>query len=68
MPLYEFHCRTCGEDFEEFVFPSEPEDAIPCPSCGTDHPERRLSVFGVGTEGATSPRSSASSCGTGSFG
>ncbi len=63
MPLFEFHCRSCGQDFEEFLFPSEPEDAVECPSCGADHPERRLSVFGVGAEG-----SSQASCGTGSFG
>jgi putative FmdB family regulatory protein len=45
MPIYDFHCRTCGEEFEALV---RAQDATPhCPSCrGTDL-ERLLSGFAV---------------------
>jgi putative FmdB family regulatory protein len=34
MPLYPFHCRSCGEDFERFLRPAEAALGVPCPSCG----------------------------------
>ena len=45
MPLYDFHCRSCGNEFEALV---RAQDAPPtCPSCrGTDL-ERLLSAFSV---------------------
>jgi putative FmdB family regulatory protein len=45
MPIYDFRCRTCGEEFEALV---RAQDAAPhCPSCrGTDL-ERLLSGFAV---------------------
>ena len=45
MPMYDFHCRTCGKEFEALV---RAQDAPPhCPSCrGTDL-ERLLSGFAV---------------------
>jgi putative FmdB family regulatory protein len=45
MPIYDFHCRTCGKEFEALV---RPQDGAPqCPSCrGTDL-EKLLSGFAV---------------------
>ncbi len=32
MPIYEYRCAKCGEEFEELVFD---ETAPACPSCGS---------------------------------
>jgi len=42
MPLFDFHCRACGHQFEALVRSGHPPV---CPSCqGTDL-ERQLSTF-----------------------
>lgn len=47
MPLYDFHCRACGHEFEALV---RPADAPQCPECrGTDL-ERLLSTFVASSE------------------
>jgi putative FmdB family regulatory protein len=44
MPLYEYECRTCRQQFEALV---RTGDTPACPSChGTDL-ERLLSTFGM---------------------
>ena len=37
MPLYEFSCAKCGEQFEELVMSSKPEAIakVVCPECGS---------------------------------
>ena len=42
MPLYEFCCSKCGNQFEQIVFASDKEP-IECPRCGATKPERLLS-------------------------
>jgi putative FmdB family regulatory protein len=32
MPIFEFHCDKCNQDFEKLVFGSDPE--VECPTCG----------------------------------
>ena len=45
MPLYDFHCRGCGHEFEALV---RTGDAAPvCPSCKGQDIERLLSSFAV---------------------
>ncbi len=44
MPLYEFKCRGCGEEFEGLV---RTGDTPACPSCKNEDLERLISVFGV---------------------
>ena len=60
MPLYDFHCRRCGEEFEELVSASA---TPPCPACGAPDPERQLGSFAgpftVGLRGAAARRSNA---------
>lgn len=42
MPLFDFRCRACGEEFEALVrAPAEPA----CPSCGATGLDRLLSGF-----------------------
>jgi putative FmdB family regulatory protein len=51
VPIYEYRCGACDERFDELV--RHLEDPVRCPACGSEHPERLLSVFaGVGRSGA----------------
>ena len=59
MPIYEFRCRDCGNQFEQIIRAS----ATPaCPSCKSAELERLLSTFAVAT---STPRTqvSAAPCG-----
>jgi putative FmdB family regulatory protein len=60
MPVYEFRCRSCGEQFEELVRSSENPS---CPACGAPDPERVFSAFSkppkIGLRGAEARRSNA---------
>ena len=40
MPIHDFKCRACGEEFEELV---RGDDAPACPACGEGGAERLLS-------------------------
>ncbi|MBI4409266.1 MAG: zinc ribbon domain-containing protein [Gemmatimonadetes bacterium] len=46
MPVYEYHCASCGEDFTHVETMREHEGAHPqCPKCGSTQVEQRLSAF-----------------------
>jgi putative FmdB family regulatory protein len=47
MPIYEYHCTSCGERFEALVASTERAKAR-CPHCGALRVERLLSTFAVG--------------------
>ena len=49
MPIYEFTCETCSEDFETLVRSSDWEGEVECPGCGSEKLEKRLSVFAAGS-------------------
>ncbi|UCF33516.1 MAG: zinc ribbon domain-containing protein [Phycisphaerales bacterium] len=45
MPLYEYVCTSCNNEFEE-LSPSTSRGRTPaCPECGSDSVNRKLSVF-----------------------
>ena len=49
MPLYEYNCSYCGEEFEELVTSSTPDDEVECPTCEREGGSvRRLSTFATG--------------------
>ena len=65
MPLYEYACRQCANEFEALVRASETPN---CPSCHSDDLQRKLSVFaahtaGAGAQGAMPSMGSCGSCG-----
>jgi putative FmdB family regulatory protein len=47
MPIYDFQCRACGEEFEALVRPQDP--AAACPSCRSADVEKLLSGFAMKT-------------------
>ena len=44
MPIYEYHCSKCGQDFELMRPFSQADEPAPCPSCGSAG-EKLISVF-----------------------
>ena len=43
MPIYEYSCHECGNDFEEIQKFSDPPIKL-CPSCGSLEAKRKVSV------------------------
>jgi len=69
MPIFEYICNECGEEFEKLVFGNQ---EIHCPQCNTKKVKKKFSVFCssgtekplAGTSGCTScSKTSCSSCG-----
>jgi len=48
VPIYEYRCRKCSEEFELLVLAST---AIECPACQSDHLDQLLSGFAVSSDG-----------------
>ena len=49
MPIFEYRCSACREEFEHLVLRSSaPTD---CPSCGSAELERVLSISSVSSDG-----------------
>ena len=62
MPIYEYHCLKCNEDFECLVFGNEQPD---CPTCKGAEVCRLMSTCGFvskGGGGQTVSKSAGSSC------
>ncbi len=60
MPIYEYNCGNCGDDFECIVFKTD--EPVKCPKCGNRRPRKKMSTFGFST-GAGSGRASSGSGG-----
>ncbi|HTQ56433.1 MAG TPA: zinc ribbon domain-containing protein [Bryobacteraceae bacterium] len=56
MPLYEYRCENCGEQFEKLRRMSEADEGVECPRCESDEVERLLSSFA--TAGCNAPAGS----------
>jgi putative FmdB family regulatory protein len=70
MPIYEYRCRGCAQDFEKYVH--GPSTQVACPSCQSGDITRKLSVFGMKSDGGFLPSPAASGgggcCGGGGCG
>lgn len=54
MPIYEYQCRKCGNEFELLILKGSPEPA--CPACKSQDIEQLLSGFAVSSEGISQAR------------
>ncbi|MEJ2672440.1 MAG: zinc ribbon domain-containing protein [Deltaproteobacteria bacterium] len=62
MPIFEFHCHSCNQDFEKLVFGGDSE--VECPHCGQTKVERLMSACSakVGNKLTATSSGSQSSC------
>ncbi len=71
MPMYEYRCSNCGEEFELLRSMSERDEPSECPKCGSraKHPRRSsvVACFG-GEKGSGGSVSAGCSGGSSGFG
>ncbi|MCP4682639.1 MAG: zinc ribbon domain-containing protein [Desulfobacterales bacterium] len=63
MPIYEYKCLSCREDFETIVFGTN--DKVACPHCNGEKLERLMSACGFrsgGSDTSVTPSSASSGC------
>ena len=60
MPIFEYRCLDCENQFEKIVLRSSEE--AECPSCHSSHAEKLLSAFAVGGSSASSPSNETGPC------
>ncbi len=72
MPIYEYICKNCDNNFEKIILNKEQE--ILCPKCGSNNIVKKYSVFGfksktesgsskfVSSKGSSCTGCAASSC------
>jgi len=45
MPLYEYKCKDCGQEFESYRRLSDAGKEEPCPACGAGAERMGISLF-----------------------
>ena len=60
MPIYEFKCKKCNEEFEYLVFRSD--DPVSCPDCKEASVERLMSACSFKSSGDFSSSTASSGC------
>lgn len=53
MPIYEYKCEACGEDFEMRRSISDSDSKAKCPKCGAEETRRVLSMFSTNNPGSS---------------
>lgn len=46
MPIYEYHCESCNNEFETLVM--RKTEIVTCPGCGSDKLSRLISAHAIG--------------------
>lgn len=62
MPLYEYHCESCEQDFEKRRSLQQADAPIECPECESDNVTRKLSLFIALGKRDAGPRESGGGC------
>ena len=63
MPIYEFICEECFEEFEELVGFNQSEIDLSCPVCGSELIRKKISSFASLGGGSKQSMAASSSCG-----
>jgi putative FmdB family regulatory protein len=45
MPIFEFTCNNCGNDFEELLRSANAINEVECPTCHSPEVEKKVSLF-----------------------
>ena len=61
MPIYEYACHKCGQEFETLVRSGTIPD---CPSCHSTELEKKLSVFATAVSTGDATPAAAGPCGS----
>jgi putative FmdB family regulatory protein len=64
MPIYEFDCHACDEQFEELVFNLSKLDQVDCPHCGSAEIQKRISLTAAGLRSSGGSGSPSTACTT----
>jgi putative FmdB family regulatory protein len=69
MPLYDFRCDECFEEFEELLTNPNDREDLECPRCRGKKISQLISGFAMPSSGGGSASlgSSSASCGSGPF-
>lgn len=67
MPIYEYICEECGQDFEKVVRFSEADLSPICPACGSQETHKQISRVSTALGGFGGDYSSSSCSGGGRF-
>jgi putative FmdB family regulatory protein len=59
MPIYEYRCNVCSEDFEKLVFGNR---EVNCPQCSSKDVKKKMSAFGMSGVGKPFAGSSSAGC------
>lgn len=62
MPIYEYYCEACGQEFEKLVRLSKADLSPKCPSCGSEKTHKQISRVASSFAGSGGDLSSSSSC------
>ncbi|MDQ7010963.1 MAG: zinc ribbon domain-containing protein [Mariprofundaceae bacterium] len=47
MPIYEYHCQSCGQQFEMLVM--QRDETMYCPACNSERLQKLISAHTVGS-------------------
>jgi putative FmdB family regulatory protein len=67
MPIYDYHCKDCGSDFETLVRSMFSNETIFCPECGGQHTSKAISLVAA-TKGSVPGHAGASAASSASCG
>lgn len=45
MPLYEYQCNACGEQYDEYRSIADRDKRQPCPKCGSRDTQRAMATL-----------------------
>ncbi|MDI6754162.1 MAG: zinc ribbon domain-containing protein [Thermodesulfobacteriota bacterium] len=62
MPIFEYHCLRCQDDFEKIVFTAKAE--VKCPRCQSKKVNKKISAFSFKSGSKFVPASNSGGCGS----